>query len=159
MPGVPIAPYSTGTQVLAVVRSLCNDIQGQLYTPAYCIANINAANRYVAQELRNRGKKTLINDEVLVTIPAVTTQDPTQQVNLTFTGISGDVTPGPTPALPATLVEPLELWERPTASSTRFQYMRNMTAHGGLSKVMQGGLLREWEWRQEHDRVSRGDTD
>lgn len=116
-----------------------------LFNDSYCLQAINSGARYVGRELRNRGKMTLINDEFLVTIPAVLVQDAAQQVNLTYTGISGDVNANVVPALPANLMEPLVLWERPS-NSTNFHEMRNKTAKGGLSKTMQGEQLHEWEW-------------
>jgi hypothetical protein len=148
MPGLPVAPYNTGTQVLQLLQSLVSDPQGMLFSDSYCLQAINSGARYVARELRNRGKMTLIQDEFLVTIPAVLTNDAAQQVNLTYQGVSGDVTPNAVPALPANLMEPLILWERPTGS-TNFREMHNKTAKGGLSKRLQGQQLTEWEWRSD----------
>jgi hypothetical protein len=148
MPGQAVLPYSTGSQILLLLQALVGDPQGQLFNDSYCLAAINSGSRYVARELRNRGKMTLIQDEYLVTIPAVLAQDAAQQVNLGYGGISGDVTASANPALPATLMEPLVLWERP-AGSTNFTEMANKTAHGGLSKCMQGEFLGQWEWRSD----------
>jgi hypothetical protein len=149
MPGVGQSNYAGAAQVLALIQDLCNDPQGQLYTAAFCLQAINSGARYVARELRNRGKTTLIQDEFLVTIPAVTATDPAQQVYLTFNGIAGNVTPAQNPSLPATLVEPLKLWERPSGMIPPSQLtpMRDVTDEGGLPKRMQGSRLREWEWR------------
>lgn len=148
MPGLPTSPNATGSQVLQLLQGLVSDPQGMLFSDSYCLQSINSGARYVARELRNRGKMTLIQDEFLVTIPAVTTQDAAQQVNLGYQGISGDVVAGAIPALPAILMEPLSLWERP-AGSTNFTEMKNKTAHGGLSKQMQGEFLGQWEWRSD----------
>ncbi len=148
MPGVPGAPYNSGSQILQLLQALVSDPQGMLFSDSYCLQSINSGARYVARELRNRGKMTLIQDEYLVTIPAVLAQDASQQVNLTYQGVSGNVTASANPALPATLMEPLMLWERPSGT-TNFREMENKTAHGGLSKVMQGEFLGEWEWRSD----------
>ena len=145
MPGVGTQPYAAGSQILQLIQALCSDPQGMLFSDAFCLQSINSGSRYVARELRNRGKMTLVQDEYLVTIPAVLVQDAAQQVNLGYTGIDGDVTAGPTPALPAGLMEPLVLSERPSGS-TNFSQMENKTAKGGLSKKMQGQRLSEWEW-------------
>lgn len=151
MPDLPVSPYQTGAQLLVLIQALCSDPQGQLFTAAFCLQAINTASRRLARELRIRGKMTLEQDFPLITMPAVTTQDAAQQVYLTYTGISGDVTAGPTPALPANLLEPLILWERPSGigATTKLVEMRNMTAQGGISKAPQGNFLREWEWRQD----------
>lgn len=149
MPAVPSAPYDTGAQILAMVQDLCKDPQGQLFTAPYCLSAINSAARWLAQELRNSDKMTLIEDEYLVEIPAVTASDPTQQVNLTFTGIDGNVTPANTPTLPQDLIEPLILWERPASQTMNLLEMRNMTGKGGLPKRFQRSRLSEWEWRTD----------
>jgi hypothetical protein len=141
------SPYQTGAQILSLIQTLCSDPQGQLFTATFCLAAMNSGIRYVARELSNRGKMTLIVDEYLVTIPPVTAQDPTQQVNLTYTGIDGNLVPANDPALPPTLLEPLILWERPSGTSIKLVEMRNMTAKGGLRKTTQGNSLDEWEWR------------
>ena len=147
MPGVGQNPYSTGAQVLTLLQSLVSDPQGQLFTASFCLQAINSGARYVARELRNRGKMTLVEDNYEVTIPAVLVQDATQQVSLAYAGISGDVASADAPALPASLVEPLVLWERPTGTTNRLTEMKNKTNHGGLAKVPQGNFLGEWEWR------------
>lgn len=148
MPGVGTQPYNTGTQVLQLLQSLVSDPTGQLFSGPYCINAINSGARYVARELRNRGKMTLVEDEWLVTIPPVLAQDASQQVNLGYQGISGNVTADDEPALPTILMEPLVLWERPTGS-TNFKEMQNKTGKGGLPKRLQGEGLHEWEWRSD----------
>ena len=147
MPVQPTSPYQTGVQILALVQTLCSDPQGQLFTANFCLAAINFAARKVARELRNRGKMTMVQDEYKVTIPPVLTQDSTQQVNLTYTGINGNVTTAYPPGLPPNLLEPLILWERPSGTTAKLAEMDNVTAKGGLSKTPQGNFLREWEWR------------
>lgn len=149
MPVVPSAPYDTGAQVLSMVQDLCKDPQGQLFTAVYCLSAINSAARWLAQELRNNDKTTLIEDEYLVTIPGVLVSDPAQQVNLMFTGISGNVTAASTPTLPEDLIEPLELWERPSGQKMNLVPMVNKTGFGGLSKRFQTSRLTEWEWRTD----------
>src|ERR1700676_3613916 len=134
MPATPSAPYDTGATILSMVQDLCKDPGGQLFTAVYCLSAINSAARWLAQELRNNDKMTLVEDEYLVVIPAVTAPDPTQQVNLMFTGIDGNVTPGNTPTLPQDLIEPLVLWERQSGQKSNPTEMRNYTGKGGLPK-------------------------
>jgi len=151
MPNLQTGGYSSAGQVLSLVQDLCNDPQGQLYSAAFCVQAINSAARFVARELKLRGKTTLVEDEFLATIPAVLAQDPTQQVYLTFNGIAGNVTAEQAPALPANLVEPLKIWERPSGlvPPPDLVPMRDVTDQGGLPKRLQGTRLREWEWRTD----------
>lgn len=151
MPNLGSSGYAAAAQVLALLQDLCNDPQGQLYTAAFCLQAINSASRFVSRELKNRGKTTLIEDEILFTIPPVLATDPTQQVYLTFNGIAGNVTAAPNPALPAGLVEPLSLWERPSGlvPPSPLIPMKDVTDEGGLPKRNQGSRLSQWEWRQD----------
>ena len=149
MPAVPGAPYDTAANIMAQVQNLCRDPQGQQFTPTFCVNSINSAARWLGNELRNRGKMTLVEDEYLVTIPGVTTSDPTQQVYLTFTGITGNVTPANTPTLPEDMIQPLKLWERPSGMVTTLKEMRDRTADGGLRKTFQREYMGEWEWRTD----------
>jgi hypothetical protein len=149
MPANPSAPYDTGANILALVQDLCRDPQGQQFTAIFCLQAINSAARWLGNELRNRGKATLVEDEYVVTIPGVTEADPTQQVYLTFTGITGNVTAANTPTLPQDLIEPLKLWERPSGMKTTLREMRNWTDKGGLPKSFQREYMRDWEWRTD----------
>jgi len=149
MPVIPSTPYATGSQILSLIQDLCNDDQGQLFTAPFCIQAINSAARWVGRELRNRGKMTLVEDEYLVTIPPVLVSDPTQQVNLTYTGINGNVTAANTPTLPDDMIEPLVLWQRPTDQPMNLLKMRNCTGQGGLPKIFQRQWLTDWEWRTD----------
>lgn len=149
MPAIPVAPYSSGQQILLLIQDLCNDPQGQLFSATYCIQAINSAARWVARELRNRGKMTLVEDEYTFTIPGVLVQDPMQQVNLTYTGINGNVTAANTPTLPDDMIEPLVIWQRPASVLKEPIKMRNWTAQGGLPKTFQRFQLEDWEWRTD----------
>lgn len=153
MPVNPSAPYSTGAQILELVQDLCNDQQGQLFTASFCLPAINSAARWMGDELRNRGKMTLVEDEFIVTIPKVLVNDPMQQVNLMFTGISGNLVAANAPALPETMIEPLVLHERPTpignAAGQRPIEMKNWTGNGGLPREHAQFRLRYWEWRTD----------
>ncbi len=132
------------------MRSLCNDSQGQLFTDSYLLNYINSAYRQVQIALMNVGKQTFTEDEYIVTIPAIALLDPGLQVVLAFDGLTGNV-PNPTNTitLPENMLEPLQLWERPTGSTDDFIPMINMTSHGGLPSLPQVFNLRWWEWRQD----------
>lgn len=149
MPGVNQAPYNSAQQCLALVQDLCNDPQGQLYTATFCLQALNSAARWIGRELRNRDKMTFVEDEYVVTIPAVTESDPMQQVNLTYTGINGNVTADNDPILPDDMIEPLKLWERVANMKTEPLPMKNWTGKGGLPKRFQRERLTDWEWRTD----------
>lgn len=120
-----------------------------MFTPAFILQAINSAARYVAREMRNRGKTTLIEDDYKVTIPAITAQDPTLQVFLTYTGITGNVPPANSPFLPPQLMEPLRISERPAGETCDFVPMHDASEDGGLPYVLQGARLKMWEWRED----------
>jgi hypothetical protein len=156
LPVIPSSPYQTGAQLLSLVQDLCGDKQGQLFNATFVLEEVNAAARWVARELRNQGKMTLVQDEYLVTIPKVLISDPAQQVYLTFTGVSSTknlIAGANTPTLPQNMIEPLLLWERPTpgtgTTTQRPVEMKNRTGQGGLEKRMQRQDLYEWEWRTD----------
>lgn len=149
LPANPLSPYATGAAITALVRDLCNDQQAQLFDDTYCVQAVNSGARYIARELRNRGKMTLIADEFKVTIPAIVAPDASQQVYLGYAGVSGNVVPSNNPALPPNFLEPLLLSERPAGENCKFTPMHNCTESGGLLKALQGSRLEEWEWRQD----------
>jgi hypothetical protein len=149
MPVVGAIPYSQGTDITTLVRALCNDQQGQLFTDQILLPYVNSAYRQIQIALANVGMQTFTEDEDIVTIPAVTTVDPGQQVWLAFTGIGGNVTPSNEPVLDQNLIEPIALFERITGSTDQFIPMLDLTSHGGLPSVPQGFRLRFWEWRQD----------
>ena len=107
----------------------------------YC----NSAYRQVQLKLMNVGKQTFTKDVgnfPPITIPAVATVDPGLQIQLRFDGISGNIpNPANSPTLPEDMLEPLQLWERPTGTTNDFIPMVNLTAHGGIPE--QYGALRK----------------
>ncbi len=149
MPSISQIPYQVGAQVTSLIQDLCDDPEGQLFTPLYIIEAVNSATRWIGRELRNRGKMTLVEDEFDVVIPKALVNDPMLQVNLGFTGISGNVTASNDVILPNDLIDPLVLHERPNGQVTVPRRMHNCTADGGLPRRFQQHSLRDWEWRQD----------
>jgi hypothetical protein len=149
MPGISQSPYEVGAQMTSLIQDLCDDPEGQLFTPLYIIEAVNSATRWIGRELRNRGKMTLVEDAFDVVIPGVVTVDPTQRVNLGFTGISGNVIASNDIILPNDLIEPLVLHERPNGMNVVPAEMRDSTGKGGLPYRFQRMRLGEWEWRQD----------
>ncbi len=150
MPAIPQSPYAVGTDITSLVRSLCNDSQGQLFTDSYLLNYVNSAYRQIQIALMNVGKQTFTKDQYKAVIPAIATVDPGQQVQLRFDGISGNIpAPGNFPTLPEDMLEPLQLWERPAGSTDDFVPMYNLTSHGGLPSVPQTFNLRWWAWNTD----------
>lgn len=149
MPVLSTTQYSQGMDITALIRSLVADPQGQKATDTNLLPFVNSAARRIARELANNGQTTLIEDEYIVTIPPVLISDPGQQVQLSFSGVSGNVTPTSSPTLPQDLIFPLVLWERTTGSVENFGLMEDRTASGGLTSRQQGISLGDWEWRTD----------
>ena len=112
---------------------------------------MNAAYREVQLALSNAGKQTFNADYATLTIPAVAIADPGQEIQVGFTGTTGNVSGSPlnTPVLPADLIEPEVITERQAGTTDMFVAVQNMTAHGGLPSYPQEGQIRFWEWRED----------
>ena len=142
MPVVGSSAYNTAGQITALVRSLLNDAQGNLFTDAVLLPYANSAYRKVQRALGNSGAGGFLSDDVLLVVPAVTTPDASLQVSLT------DATAPPN-QLPTDLLVPLKLWERPSGSSDDFAEMVDLSRHGGLPSRLQDLTLSVWEWRAD----------
>src|SRR5579872_3067472 len=125
MPVVGSSAYNTAGQITALVRSLLNDSQGNLFTDTLLLPYLNSAYRKAQRAVGNAGGGGFIQDDVLLVVTAVTETDPSLQVSLT------DATAPPN-QLPTDLLVPLKLWERPNGSSDDFLEMVDLSQHGGL---------------------------
>jgi hypothetical protein len=129
--------------VTSLVRSLLNDAAGNLFTDAVLIPYANSAYRKVQRALANIQSATFLSDDVLLVVPAVTATDPSLQVSIT------DATAPPN-QLPANLLVPLKLWERPNGSTDDFVEMTDLSDHarpavpaaGPESSIL--GMARRW---------------
>ena len=142
MPVVGSSAYNTAGQITALVRSLLNDAQGNLFTDAVLLPYANAAYRSVQRALANTGAGGFLTDDVLLVVTAVSTPDPSVQVSVT------DATAPPN-QLPTDLIVPLKLWERPNLSTQDFVEMVDLSRHGGLPSRVQDVTLGVWEWRAD----------
>jgi hypothetical protein len=142
MPVVGSSAYNTAGQITALVRSLLNDAQGNLFTDAVLLPYVNSAYRKVQRALGNAGAGGFLSDDVLLVVPAVTAPDSSLQVSIT------DATAPPN-QLPTDLLVPLKLWERPNGSTDDFVAMVDLTRHGGLPSRPQDLTLSVWEWRAD----------
>jgi hypothetical protein len=140
MPVVGSSAYNTAGQITALVRSLLNDAQGNLFTDSVLMPYANAAYRSMQRALGNAGAGGFLTDNAQMIVAAVGAADPSVQVSIT------DATPPPN-QLPTDLLAPARLWERPSGSSQDFVEMVDLTRHGGLPSRAQGVTLSVWEWR------------
>ena len=142
MPVVGTTAYNTAGQITALVRSLLNDAQGNLFTDTFLLPYVNSAYRKAQRALANVQSGTFLIDDALLVVPAVSQVDASAQVSIT------DATAPPN-QLPPNLLVPMKLWERPNLSSDDFIEMTDMTDHSGLPSEPQGLTLRYWEWRND----------
>jgi len=142
MPVVGSSAYNTAGQITALVRSLLNDSQGNLFTDAVLLPYVNAAYRSVQRALANTSAGGFLTDNFTAVVPAVAVPDPSAQVSIT------DSTAAPN-QLPTDLIVPLKLWERPNASTQDFVEMVDLSHHGGLPSRVQDVTLSVWEWRAD----------
>lgn len=142
MPVVGTTAYNTAGQITSLVRSLLNDAAGNLFTDTVLMPYTNAAYRKVQRALGNVQSGTLLSDDVLLVVTAVTAVDASLQVSIS------DSTAPPN-QLPTDLLVPLKLWERCSGSSDDFVEMTDLTNHGGLPSQPQDTDLEFWEWRTD----------
>lgn len=142
MPVVGSSAYNTAGQITALVRSLLNDAQGNLFTDAVLLPYANSAYRKLQRALGNAGGGGFIQDDALLVVAAVAGVDTSLQVSIT------DATAPPN-QLPTDLLAPLKIWERANGSSDEFAEMVDLTRHGGLPSREQDVCLSVWEWRAD----------
>jgi hypothetical protein len=142
MPVVGSSAYNSAGQITALVRSLLNDAQGNLFTDAVLLPYANSAYRKLQRALGNAGGGGFIQDDTLLVVSAVEEVDASLQVSIT------DATADPN-QLPTDLLLPLKLWERADGSSDDFAEMVDLTQHGGLPSRPQDTTLSVWEWRAD----------
>ena len=142
MPVVGSSAYNTAGQITALVRSLLNDAQGNLFTDTVLLPYANSAYRKLQRALGNGGGGGFIQDDALLVVAAVTAVDTSLQVSIT------DATAAPN-QLPTDLLVPIKIWERTNGSTDEFAEMVDLTRHGGLPSRAQGASLSVWEWRAD----------
>ena len=125
MPVVGSSAYNTAGQITALVRSLLNDSQGNLFTDSLLLPYVNSAYRKMQRAIGNAGAGGFIQDDALLVVSAVAGVDTSLQVSIT------DATVPPN-QLPTDLLFPLKIWERPNGSAQDFVEMVDLSQHGGL---------------------------
>jgi hypothetical protein len=120
---VPTAPYPTLEKILGFARVQVNDaiqanggntlVDSADFTPLY----VNRAWLMLQQELVSNGFDRFRTDNLIVTLPAVNSEDTALQVTLDWTGYYDGVSLNTGVVLPQTLIKALKLSERPTDSA------------------------------------------
>jgi hypothetical protein len=139
---MPTTAYNTAGQITTLVRSLLNDAAGNLFTDGALMPYLNSSYRKVQRALENVQSGSQLSDDALLVVPAISAIDPAARASIT------DATASPN-QLPANLLVPLRLWERPSGSSADFVEMADLTNHGGLPSESQTSTLNYWEWRAD----------
>lgn len=157
----PQQPYPTAEQVMNMARAFVNDAfrggAGRILTDQapFTVQYLNSALEELAAKIRNRGVITLeIDNTILTPITALPQPNPAVQIYVSFAGFFDGTKMNKLPALPGSLLQVLEVWERQTGSGLPFQPVKPMRP---LTSAFQGPYFRNWEWRQ--DRINlRGST-
>lgn len=142
MPVVGSSAYNTAGQITALVRSLLNDSQGNLFTDSLLLPYVNSAYRKMQRAIGNAGAGGFIQDDALLVVSAISAVDTSLQVSI------NDATAPPN-QLPTDLLFPLKIWERPNGSTQDFVEMVDLSQHGGLPSRAQDTTLSCWEWRAD----------
>ena len=142
MPVVGSTAYNTAGQITSLARSLLNDAAGNLFTDAVLLPYVNSAYRKAQRSLANTQSGSFLSDDVLLVVSAVVQVDASAQVSIT----DGTAPPN---QLPADLLVPVKLWERPNGTTDDFAEMTDLTGHDGLPSQPQGTMLNYWEWRAD----------
>src|SRR5690242_9157854 len=147
MPAVGTAgPYPTVETVMNLARAFINDtFAGATSTPGegrtftdnapFTIPFLNAAIEELSEKLENNNVTTMTVDGFIITIPPVSATDPGIQTNLGYTGFFNGASQAATPALPADLLIPLQIWERPTGSTQDFNPVDNLSVLPAVAQV------------------------
>lgn len=136
-----------------LARALGNDAQlsiagelladSQPYVPVF----LNKAYRDLQRDLTAHGVETLSEELIITALPAVATPDPGVNVSLSFTGFNNGTTNTALPRLPADMIGPLRMWERPTGTVGQFVPM--IQRLDGLPSITQSSYLRYWQWLRD----------
>lgn len=142
------------TDILNFARVLVNDAQGGISgqdladARPYTWPLLNLCYAKLANWLEDNNVESATYAEAIVTLPvSADSQDPAAQSRLGYDGFTDPA--GfffETPTLPPDMLEPLQLWERPSGQNRPFREMSQRL--GGLGAKFGGGPFREWEFRQ-----------
>src|SRR5215471_16819807 len=116
--------------VYNLTQWLLNDVGQDVYTDAYLFEPVKSTYRRLQRDMAVNSAKVL--EETVVLVPDLTP--------ITQTTIDN----GTSPSLPADLLVPYELWEKPAGGTTRFQPLTKKV--GPLEDFDQSQNLCIWTW-------------
>lgn len=149
-------PYPLLSTVISYARVAVNDVVQTVsgntltndadFTPLI----VNEAWLMFQQKLVSLGYEEFRTDNLILTLPAVNSEDAALQVTLDWQGYNDGVTNDPSIVLPQTLIKPLKLAERPTDSAPNVNMFIDMDGPEqgirripSISKAQWNGI---WIW-------------
>jgi hypothetical protein len=159
-PVVQTGPYDTAQYVLDLARVRCNDaiqsLAGNLLSneQPFTMTMLNAAYRHLQKVLTDSSYETLIGQWDFPQIPpAFYITDPGLEVYISWTGYYDGVEMHDNPVLPADMIGPLKMSERPSAAPNSPQNSATFTpmfaTSDGLPSRCPTIYLGVWEWRED----------
>lgn len=155
MPGLGSSAFSIVESVLNKARAILNDAEvpgGDVLTDSYAglFPLCNTAYDNVQKRLAAAGVETFIGYAWLISVPAVSGNDPETRVTIRDDGTS-IVNPNgiggsnfASPVIPTDLIAPLKLWERQNGTTNEVVPMKQ--PNDGLSRIVPQNFLLDWEW-------------
>jgi hypothetical protein len=153
MPVVGVGGYDNANYILNLARSIVNDaaqsLAGNLLSNSqpYTIPMLNSCYRKLQIDLINNGYEAMQTEVILLQVPPAYTVDPQVQIYVGYQGSNDGYNSFPNPYLPANLMIPLRLWERPTG--TIQDYIEMQPVNDGLPSRPQSATLQQFDWRGE----------
>jgi hypothetical protein len=159
-PVVQTGPYDTAEYVLNLARVRANDaiqsLAGNLLSDSqpFTITMLNAAYRHLQRVMVEKGAETFIDEWYFNQIPpAFYITDPGLQVYISWTGFYDGVEMHDNPVLPADMLAPLRLEERPSAPdnspNNSASYTPMARTSDGLPSRCPTVKLCQWEWKSD----------
>ena len=151
MPVVASAPYPRVSDTLIAAKALCNDMAQSVLgnmladNQPFVLPLCDLAHKTLRKMLARAGVNTYFEYQVITGLTASATSDPTVQMQLTYTGYFNGGEPASTPALPSDLLEPLELWERQSATINRWSPMKQAADSITCAQIESAFGLWDWE--------------
>lgn len=139
--------------MLNLSRSIVNDaarsLAGNLLSDAqpYTFSMLNSCYRKLQIDMINNGLEATIAEVMMLQVPPAYTVDPAVRVYVGFQGSNDGFNSFANPFLPANLLIPLRMKERPSGTIQNMQEM--LPVNDGLPFRPQTGTLQQWDWRGE----------
>lgn len=150
---VNTAPYPTVEDALVAARVISNDaaqsIAGNILADLqpFTLPMADLAHKTLRKMLVRAGITTYSKYGFVTGLTPVATSDPGVQVQLSYAGYFDGVNENSEPTLPGDLIEPLEMWERQTASQTQWCEMK--AASDSISTRSQVARFGIWDWETD----------